>query len=405
MPNFSYDARDESGRVVRGVLEAQDERAAAQTLARQGLSPVRIEPQGATARMAASFPWGRDRVDRQEVLVLLRELGVLLRSGIPLVASLEGVVQQSPSPALRRVLEDVTRRVQEGAGLSEALAAHPKIFPKLFISMISVGETAGILEQVLDRLAQMGAKELETRSRIQSALIYPVVLVIFAFLLLNALLIGVLPRFVGVFESSQIKLPWPTQLLLGFSSVVRKFWWLLLSGAAFGIWQARRFYLSTQGRYRVDLTLLSLPGFGLLYRKVLIERMTRTLGGMLKTGVPLLEAINVTEKTVPNVVFQELLQKTRTAVAGGQSLVEPWAKSKLFPPLVLQLVSVGERTGQLDAMLTEVSAFYEPEVDLSIRQVTTLMEPALLLGMGLMVGFIALSVLLPIFQLVHVFRR
>lgn len=405
MPSFTYQARDPAGQLITGMLEATDERAVASSLGRLGYLPVRIQRRGVLQDVAVLVPARRSRVDRQEVLILLRELAALLRAGIPLATSLDGAMQQTQSPALRQVLTDVTRRVQGGSSFSDALSHHAAVFPELFISMIRVGEVAGILDQVLERLAQLGTQELEIRSKVNAALVYPLVLVGFALVVVNGLLIGVLPKFVGVFQASQVALPWPTRLLLGLSTLIRRGWWFLGFLAVAAAWWFRRYYASPAGRARVDRALLGLPLVGTLYRKILIARLTRTLGAMLKTGVPLLEAISVAEKTVPNVIFQQALQRTRTAVAEGKGLSESWAASGLFPPLVLQLVTVGERTGQLDTMLTEVAAFYDPEIELNLRNLTTLLEPALLLGMGLMVGFIALSVLLPIFQLIHVFRR
>lgn len=405
MPLFSYQARDAAGQPVTGTLEALDERAVAASLTKQGYHPVRIQRQGLQQDLAGLAVWKRRRVDRQEILILFRELAALLRAGIPLATSLHGAIEQTQSSLLRQLLSDVARRVQEGASFSDALAAHPAEFPELFISMIRVGEVAGILDQVLEQLAQLGSQELEMKSRVQSALIYPLVLVGFALLVVNGLLIGVLPKFVSVFEASQVSLPLPTKILLGLSWLVRKFWWLLGALAVWAVWAARRYYRTPAGRARVDQWILNIPVVGDLSRKVIIARIARILGAMLKTGVPLLEAITVTEKTVPNVVFQRALQRTRVVVQEGQNLTESWAASGLFPPLVLQMVMVGERSGQLDKMLGEVAAFYDPEVELTIRNLTTLMEPVLLLGMGLVVGFIALSVLLPIFQLIHVFRR
>jgi len=405
MPQFSYKARDSAGKLTSGTLEAADERSVAVTLTQAGLQLIRVKKATLLEELLGILPLKRSRIERQDVLILLREMAALLRSGIPLASGLEGMIQQTQSPALRQVLEDVIRRVREGSSFSKALAHHPRAFPDFFISMIRVGEVAGILDEVLNRLAQMGLQELETRSRIQSALIYPLVLVGFALVVVNGLLLGVLPKFVSVFEASDMALPLPTRFLLGLSTTVRGYWWCIALVLFAGLWWIRRYYDDPKGRWQVDVGFLKVPLAGILYRKMLIARLTRALGAMLKTGVPLLEALNVAERLVPNVVFQRTLQLTRSAVAEGKPLSEPWARSGLFPPLVLQMVSVGERSGQLDAMLTEVAAFYDPEIDLATQRLTSLLEPVLLLVMGLMVGFIALSVLLPIFQLVSVFKR
>lgn len=405
MPNFAYHARDAEGRLITGVLEAPDERAAAVALGQRGCQPVQIQPQTAFPTLAGVMAWNAARIDRQEVMVLLRQLAALVKAGIPLVEGLDGAIQQTPSPALRRILGDVTHRVQGGSSFSDALAHHPDVFPQLYTSMVRVGEVAGILDHVLAQLAQLGTQELEHRSRIQSALVYPIVLIGFALVVVNVLLIGVLPKFVSVFQASRIALPWPTQVLLGISGAARHFWWLLVLGAAAAVWGARRYYATPEGRETVDRGLLTVPVIGDLSRKIVVARLSRIVGAMLKTGVPLLEALTVAEQTVSNRVFQRILQHTRAAVAEGRSMSETWRASAQFPPLVSQLLSVGERSGQLDTMLLEIADFYEPEIDLTIRKFTTLLEPLLLMVMGLMVGFIALSVLLPIFQLIHVFKR
>ena len=405
MPRFQYQARDSTGHLIAGIQESTDERSVAGYLARLGYQPIQIQRSGLLRELIQGGIFRRNRVDRREVLILLRELAALLRSGIPLATGLEGLIQQTESQVLRRVLTDVSQRVKAGASFSESLAVHPEVFPELVISMVRVGEVAGILDRVLDQLAQLGAQELETRSRISSAMIYPVVLMVFALLIVNGLLIGVLPKFITVFEASKVPLPWPTRFLLLVSFVARRYGWLVgLIGL--GLFGGMRRYLATpEGRLRFDRGILGLPVMGGLFRKILIARVAHTLGAMLRTGVPLLEALSVTEKTLPNTAFQRALQKTRAAVAGGESLTQTWSASGLFPPLVLQMVSVGERTGQLDSLLMEVAAFYDPDIDLTIRNLTTLLEPILLVAMGLFVGLIALSVLLPIFQLIHVFKR
>lgn len=405
MAVFAYQARDTTGQLVAGTLAATDERTVAASLSRLGYHPIRIQRCGLFQELTASVLGKRNRVNRREVLVFVRALATLLRAGVPLVTSLEGSMRQTPSYALRHVIGDVSHRVQAGSSFSEALANYPEVFPELFISMIRVGEVAGILDQVLERLAELGTQELETRSRVQSALLYPLVLVGLALLVVNGIMVGVLPKFVTVFQTAKVTLPWPTRLLLGFSWVLQHLWWALALIVGWACWSVRRYYATPRGKRRIDSWLLTIPAVGELYRKILIAQTARTLGAILRTGVPILEALSVVEKTVSNVAFQQALQQTRQAVTEGQGLTDPWAASGLFPPLVLQMVSVGERTGQLDAKLIEVATFYDPEIERTIRNLTTLLEPVLLLAMGLVVGFIALSVLQPIFQLIHVFRR
>lgn len=405
MPEFTYQARNSDGELISGTLEGADSRAIAGALVRLGYHPVRIQSKRSGLSLPGKLGWKNNRVDHQEILILFRELTSLLRAGISLADALDTATKQAGSDALEKILRNVTSRVHGGSSFSEALAAYPSIFPELYISMIKVGETAGILDQVLERLAILGTQELETRSRLRSAMVYPCVLVGFALLVVNGLLIGVLPKFVSIFQASQIALPLPTRVLLGCSHLVQQYWWALLGGIVLLVFGVRRYYRTRQGRWNIDSLILNLPIFGSLYQKVLITRFTRTLGSMLRTGVPMLEAISVSEKTLNNVVFQRAIQRTYNAVSEGKSFADTLAASNLFPHMVIQLVSVGEKTGQLDAMLQESADFYEPEIEMNIRNFTTLLEPVLLLTMGIVVGFIALSVLLPIFQLIHVFRR
>ncbi len=405
MPEFTYQARNADGELISGQLEGPDSRSVATALVRQGYHPVRIESKSTSLSLTKKIGWKSTRVNHQEILILFRELTSLLRAGISLSDALDTAAKQSGSESLEKILRSVTGRVHGGSSFSEALSAYPSIFPELYISMIKVGETAGILDQVLERLAVLGTQEMETRSRLRSALVYPLVLISFALLVVNGLLIGVLPKFVSIFQASQIQLPMPTRVLLACSNVVQHHWWALLIGLVLLVIGIQRYYTTKSGRWAIDTLLLKVPITGDLYQKILITRFTRTLGSMLKTGVPMLEAISVSEKTLNNVVFQRAIQRTYSAVSEGKSFAETLASSNLFPHMVIQLVTVGEKTGQLDAMLQESAAFYEPEIEMNIRNFTTLLEPVLLLTMGIVVGFIALSVLLPIFQLIHVFRR
>jgi len=284
------------------------------------------------------------------------------------------------------------------------LAKYPKVFSELFVSMIRVGETGGIMDRVLERLALLSTQEMEIYSRIQSAMTYPIVLVVMAFLIMNFILIGVLPKFVVVFKSSGAALPLPTQIVLGMSFILRRFWPLILLASAALVYYFRRYIRTERGRYQYHQWLMRVPIFGELYTKIQVARFTRTLSTLTGSGVPILHALLVVEKTITNVVIQRAIQNIRTALTAGSSLVEPFKASGIFSPMVTQMIAIGEKSGKIDTMLEDIAKFYEPEIENTIKNLTSLLEPFMLLAMGLMVAFIALSVLLPIFNLMKVFR-
>ena len=273
------------------------------------------------------------------------------------------------------------------------------------MSLVRVGESGGMLDKVLNRLADLATGEMDLRSRIRSALVYPVVLALVAFLMVNFVLVAVLPKFVAIFEASSASLPWPTRMLLGLSELVRNFWWLLGLGALLVFSWFQQYYHSPMGRLRVDGLMLRLPLVGALILKVMVARLCRSVAALTKSGIPVLEALSVVEPTLSNALLQKIIKNVRGAISKGQSLTEPFKASGLFPPMVIQLINTGERSGRLDEMFDQIAVFYEPEVEATVRNLTSLLEPAMLLMMGLVVAFIALSVLLPIFNLISIIRR
>ncbi len=404
MPRYSYKARNKAGELVKGELEAQNETSVAASLDHLGYSVVSI-----TLGEAARSPLDRiferfQRVEKQEIIIFTRQLATLLRTGMALSPSLATICEQTVNKKLKTILEDVQRSVEAGSSFSQALSRHPRVFSNLFVSMVEVGETGGILDKVLNRLALLGNQELETYSRIKSALIYPVVLVAIAFLVVNFLVIGVLPKFVMVFRASQASLPLPTQIVLGISWILRRLWPVILIGFILGGWWFRNYTRRPEGQFRFHSWLLKVPIFGPLYAKVQISRFARTLSVLTSSGIPILQGLVVVERTITNVVIRAIIQNIRASITEGRPLVEQFKASGFFSPMVVQMISTGEKTGKLDQMLEEISAFYEPEVEYTIKNLTALLEPFMLLVMGIMVAFIALSVLLPIFNLMRVFR-
>jgi type IV pilus assembly protein PilC len=405
MPTYTYKARDRQGEPLTAKIEAENELSLASSLRSIGYSVISIEEETPLKANLAQAWQKLKKTHKSELIFFSRQLSSLLRSGIAITTALSSIAEQTKNKLLKDAINAVLKDIQAGISFSEALAKHPDIFSDLFVSMIKVGEAAGILDEVLDRLAQLGAQELEVKTRIKSAMTYPVILVTVAVIIVSFLLINIIPKFVVVFESYEARLPLATQILLGVSFVARRLWFLVIAAAGIFIFWLRRYIKTENGRYKFDFYLLRLPLFGQLYLKLIVARFSRTLGALVKSGVSILEALSVTEKTVGNAVISRVIDNIRSAITEGQSLAEPFKASGVFPPTVIQMVSLGEKSGKLDQMLIEVADFYDQEVDYTIKNITTALEPLLLLGMGLMVAFIALSVLLPIFNLIKVFRR
>lgn len=405
MPTYTYKARDRQGEPLTATIEAENELSAAMSLRSIGYSVISIEREAQLKANLADF-WQKIRKTYQYELVLFsRQLASLLKAGITITQALSSIAEQTKNKILKETINTVLKDILAGISFSEALTRHPGIFSDLFVSMIKVGETAGILDEVLDRLAQLAAQELEVKTRIKSAMTYPLILVTVAIIIVSFLLVNIIPKFVVVFEAYEAKLPLATQILLGISFLTRRLYVLFIAVFAIFIFLFRRYLKTKKGRYKFDFYLLRLPLFGQLYLKLIVARFSRTLGALVKSGVSILEALSVTEKTVGNSVISRVIDNIRSAITEGQSLAEPFKASGVFPATVIQMVSLGEKSGKLDQMLIEVADFYDREVDYTIRNITTALEPLLLLTMGAMVAFIALSVLLPIFNLIKVFRH
>lgn len=405
MPTYTYKARDRQGELLTATIETENELSAAMSLRSLGYSVISIQKETQLEANLTDF-WQKIRKTHQyELIFFSRQLSSLLKSGIAITVALSSIAEQTKNKLLKETINAVLKDIQAGISFSEALAKHPDIFSDLFVSMIKVGETTGILEEVLERLTQLNMQELEVKARIKSAMTYPLILVTVAIIIVSFLLINIIPKFVVVFETYEAKLPLATQILLGISFLLRRLWLLVIAAVAIFIFWFRRYIKTEKGRYKFDFYLLRLPFFGQLYLKLIVARFSRTLGALVKSGVSILEALSVTEKTVGNSVISRVIDNIRSAITEGQSLTEPFKASGVFPATVIQMVSLGEKSGKLDQMLIEVANFYDREVDYTVRNITTALEPLLLLAMGAMVAFIALSVLLPIFNLVKVFRR
>ncbi len=390
---------------MTGVVEAENQKAVSMSLRELGYQIVFVEEFGGLAYALQKWKQRIQRFRPQEAVFFTRQLAMMVRAGLPLVEAIHGVAYQISSVSFRKTLILVVEDLKGGLSFSEALARHPKYFSDFFVSMVRAGEAAGILDQVLERLASVGEEELELRGRIQSALAYPVLLVLMSLSIVTFLLVAILPKFVGIFEEAGATLPLPTMVLLTASRVLQQFWFLVPLGIFTAVLFIRNYLKTPRGKYRFHGWVLNLPVIGPLTRKTILARFSRIMGSLLKSGIQAVAALSITQEVVGNQVVRQAILHIREAVVGGSNLADPFRMSQVFPPTLVQMVAVGERTGTLDELLLHLAEFYDSEADRDLRTLTSTLEPVLLLVMGLIVGFIALSVLLPIFQLVRVFRR
>ena len=397
MPQFAYRAKDTSLQIVEGIIEADTEAAAIARLGRQGVYPISLAEAGSTA--AAPPLFSRRTVSIGTLAYTTRQLADLLSGGLPLLSALTLLANQTQHRTLKRIIEGLGSAVRDGRSLSEALAEYPAVFPPLYVGMVRAGEVSGALEQSLSRLADLGEHEADLRSRVLSAFAYPVFVLVLALIMTIFLMAYVIPTLSLVFVESGQLLPWPTRVLLAISGIFTRWWWALALGLIMGGWLIRQWAAQPGGKAVVDRALITLPGFGDLIRKLGTARFTRNVGVMVGQGVPVLQALDIVARNVSNTVLQRAVGQVITSVGEGSSIAAALLASKEFPVFVSNMVAVGEESGTVDTALLKVAAAYEREVDRTIRTLTTILEPLLLVVVGGIVMFIVLAMLLPIFQI------
>ena len=400
MPVYTYKATDPLGKVVEGSLEAAEERGVVEKLHNSGLIPIRIQlPKEARAStLDISFDSLFSRITSREVLNFSQELSTLVNSGLPLDRSLKIMVELTENKKLKEVIRNVLQAVEGGSSLADALAKHPKVFSRLYTNMIRAGEAGGVVDLILKRLAEYLENTRETRDFIISALIYPVILTLVGAILMVVMLVWVIPKFALIFEDMGQALPLPTQVLLSISRGIVSYWWLLLAVVIFGFVGFKRFINTEEGRIKWDKIKFRIGLLQRFIQKNEAARFSRTLGTLIRSGVPILEALNIVKETVGNTVFAHAIADVRNRMKGGAGIAGPLQESGVFPPLSVHMITVGEETGQLDEMLLKVADNYEKEVRNSIKRMISLLEPALILIMGVVVGFIVFSMLIAIFS-------
>ncbi len=417
MPVFSYKGFDSRGKVVSGVKDADNVRALKVALKRDGVLLTDVKEaaiRGAKAAgeaaaigllallnpVAALRMWrDRDTADRTQVAILTRQLGVLLKAGVTLGEALAALVEQTERPGLKRVLAQVRQQVNEGSSLGDAMNRAPRVFPDLYVNMVRAGEASGTLDAVLFRLSEFLDAQNRLRSKVISALFYPVVMVVIGAFIMGILMISVVPKVTSIFEDTGKALPWNTQLLIFVSRITGNYWWALLLFAILCIWLFRRWKNSPKGQATYDRLLLKVWVIGPLARQIAITRFAKTLATMLKSGVPLLRALDIVKSILGNTVLTKVIEDAKESIKEGESIATPLKRSGQFPPIVTHMIAVGEKSGQLEQMLENVAQAYETEIDLKIGRLTTLLEPLMILVMGGSVAFVVFSILMPIMEM------
>lgn len=400
MPVFAYKGISAQGKKVSGVLDGESLKAVKLRLKKDGVVVLEISEASAARTLSGrQIGFGAGRVRVRDLANATRQLATLLSSGLPLMDSLGVLVEQEESPGLKAALSSVRDDVREGSSLADALRSNPKAFSPLYVNMVSAGEASGTLEITLERLADFLEEQVRFRGRLAAALAYPALMTIIGMGVLFFLFSFVLPRVVGMFEDMKRQLPLVTLMLLGIVDFISRFWWLMVIFAAAGFYYLKRYFDTPSGRERLDAMLLKAPVFGNLIRMIAVSRFARTLGILLQGGVPALTALDIVKNVVGNTVLAAAIQRARESVREGESIADPLRRSGLFPPVVVQMAAVGERSGELEKMLLKVADSFDRAVESRITALMSLMEPVIILVMGAIIGFIVIAILLPILQM------
>ena len=402
MTMFDYKVRDRKGEVVTGSLEGESIQSVAERLRQVGLTPVDVKQHGTGLKMEIVLRPGH--VDMKDLAVFSRQFATMVNAGLPILRCVSVLADQTESTELAKVLRKVRTDVEQGTSLTAALARHPKTFSNLFVAMIRTGETTGALGEVLEELAKQIEKETTLRGKVKSAMTYPIAVVGLVLVIMAAMLLLVVPQFKSIYAELNAPLPLPTRMLLAASTFVQAAWWILILaavGAAIGL---RRWIKTSAGRLRWDQLKISAPIIGSLFHKVAMARFSTTLSLMLRSGVPILQALDVVKDTVNNAVVARALDEVKGSVREGESVSRPLGRHPVFPTMVVQMLSVGEDSGSVDTMLGKVADFYNEEVSAAVDSLTSLIEPALILVIGVVVGLSVISLYLPMFNIINLIQ-
>ncbi|RJP21316.1 MAG: type II secretion system F family protein [Candidatus Abyssobacteria bacterium SURF_5] len=407
MSTFQYTARDKAGNVLNGVLDADNKQDLLQKLRGKGLVPTSVNEGGPAAARTASrkavaaagAAVKGKKVKPDEMVLFTRSLATMVNAGLPLLQGIDIMIEQTESQNFKKVLTQVGQDIEAGLTFSDALKKHPRAFPELYSSMVRAGEASGNLDGILVQLAEYLEATEKLKREIKSAMTYPVIALVIVVAIAAGLLIFIVPKFKEIFDSLGGQLPMPTLVLIAISNAMRSYA-LVFLGLGFALIVGLRYYISTTtGRYQFDSFKLRLPVFGSLFRKVAVSRFARTMSTLTRSGVPVLAALEIVERTIGNDVISRAVRESQSSISAGATIADPLAKSGVFPLMVTRMIDVGEKTGALDELLSKISEFYDQQVEAAIASLTSMIEPMLILFLGVVVGGMVLALFLPIFKL------
>lgn len=401
---FNYRARDNTGKLVRGAIEALSQEEVAEKLRRMGYAPVTITKVFAGLKLE-QLEWNFRRIKTEDIVMFNVQLANMLNSGLSIISSLDTLQKQCENKKLNEIIGRVSRSVEAGESFSQAIAKHPRVFPKLFVSMVKAAEASGGLGEVLNRYAEFAETQADLQRKIKEALYYPIILIAAATGVILFVVTVLIPKFVEIFNRAKISLPLPTIILYGIGTAIRQFWYVIILSAVLIVLGLRRYLKTETGKFRFDRVSLKLPILGPVVRKTCISRFARTLSTLVGSGVPILESLDIVGDVVNNQVLCRVIKQMRQSVEKGERLAETLKVSEEFPPDAVQMISVGEESGNLVKMLNKISDFYDRAAGYGIKKLITSLEPILLLVMGVIVAFTMASMLLPVFNMVKVLKK
>jgi len=401
MPTFAYTAVDPNGKTIKGKTEAESEGLVLSKLHEQKYHVLGIsEDKSRGSKSVAAVSTPGKKVKLKNMVIFSRQFATMIDAGVAIVRCLDILETQSKDPALKPVIAHCKKDVKGGMSLTDAFSKHPNVFSRLYVNMVKAAETGGILDKILDRLATFLETEQEIRGKIKAAMIYPVLVLVFAFCMVIALFMFVLPKFKELFDSMNVEMPVATRALFGISAVMQGYWYVGVIGVVGGVIAYRWYSKTDQGAWQIDTLKLKFPVIGELVQKMAISRFSRTFATLIHSGVPMMRSLEIVGETSGNKVIAHAIDSARNAIREGQKISLPLAQSALFPGMVTHMIDVGEETGRLSEMLSKVSDFYDQEVENAVKALTSMIEPCLIVVMGGIVGFIAVSIMAPIFKLI-----
>jgi type IV pilus assembly protein PilC len=400
MPLFEYTARNSAnGQIQKGQVDVKSREEVSAYLRKNRMILVNVRE--APKKISLGGSLGKGRVKTRDIVIFTRQFATMINAGLPLVQSLSILAEQTENKTLQEVTKAVVHDVESGNTLADAFSKHPKAFSDLYVNMVAAGEAGGILDTILLRLAVFLEKSDALIRKVKGAMIYPAVIFSVAIIAIAVLLIFVIPTFQSMFASVNMELPLPTRVVIGMSQLLIGYWWAFAAAAGGAVFALKRYYATTGGRRQIDGLMLKAPVLGDILRKSAVSRFTRTLGTLISSGVSILDGLEITAKTAGNMVIHDAVMDSRQSIAGGETIAAPLQKSKVFPPMVISMIAVGEQTGGLDEMLTKIADFYDEEVDVAVSSLLSLMEPVMIVVLGVIVGGMVVAMYLPIFDMMN----